>query len=461
LFNQGYFNILCALFRCLTGAFLHFITTGQEMKHPISAIITLLLATLHCNGPVFAYGFPIQNPYEATVVGTPPDFAYKWEKPRKPDTRTLKLNFDKDLAGVPLAKTFGLADLKLLFAKQDKAAPLIFVIAGTGASYESPKVLFLLNTFYQAGYHVITISSPTKPPFMAAASSTNLPGMTNYDAEDIYKVMKHALDVVDDEVEITEKYVTGYSLGGIDSAFVGYLDTQRKEINFDKVLMINPPVNLYTSVSNLDNIIPSYRKKHPDATGQEVFDDVFDRLAAHFKETGAVKFGADTLYDIQKGKYALPLDRVELLIGISFLFSSADLAFTSDALNHTGWIIPADEHYNPMSSDLTYWYKRSLRWHFLTYFDKMIVPWWQEQHPGDTREDIINKVSLYAIEDYLRNNKSVGVMTNSDDIILGPGDVEYLQEVLGDRATIYPYGGHCGNMEYTQNVTDMLDFFKN
>jgi hypothetical protein len=91
----------------------------------------------------------------------------------------------------------------------------------------------------------------------------------------------------------------------------------------------------------------------------------------------------------------------------------------------------------------------------------MVVPWWQEQHPGDTRDDIINKVSLYAIEDYLRNNKSVGVMTNNDDIILGPGDIEFLQNVLGDRATIYPYGGHCGNMEYSQNVTDMLNFFKN
>ena len=431
------------------------------MKHPISAIITLLLATLLLNGPVFAYGFPIQNPYEATVVGTPPDVKYTWEKPRKPEPKLLKINFDKDLSGIPLAKTFGIADLKLLFAQQKEAAPLIFVIAGTGAAYNSPKVMFLMNTFYQAGYHVITISSPTKPPFMAAASSTNLPGLTNYDAEDLYKVMKHVLTLVDDEIEITEKYVTGYSLGGIDSAFVGYLDTQRKEINFDKVLMINPPVNLYTSVSNLDSIIPEYRKKHPEATGKQVFDDVFERLAAHFKHTGNVKFTADTIYDIQKGPHALPLADVELLIGISFQFSSADLAFTSDALNHTGWIIPADQNYSPMSGDLDYWYKRSLRWQFLTYFDKMIVPWWQEQHPGDTRDDIINKVSLYAIEDYLRNNESVGVMTNSDDIILGPGDIEYLQEVLGDRATIYPYGGHCGNMEYTQNVTDMLDFFKN
>ena len=257
---------------------------------------------------------------------------------------------------------------------------------------------------------------------MAAASSTNMPGLTNYDAEDLYRVMKVALEEVKDDIEITKKYVTGYSLGGIGSAFVGYLDTQRKEINFDKVLMINPPVNLYTSVSNLDGIIPAFKKKYPDRTGAELFADVFARLAAFFKENGGrVKFGPETLYDLQKSDQALPIEDVEVLIGISFLFSSADLAFTSDALNHSGWIIPADEHYSPTSSQSTYWYKRSLRWRFLDYFDKMVIPWWQERHPGDTKEDLIQKVSLYAIEDYLRNNPSVGVMTNQDDIILGPG----------------------------------------
>ena len=52
-------------------------------------------------------------------------------------------------------------------------------------------------------------------------------------------------------------------------------------------------------------------------------------------------------------------------------------------------------------------------------------------------------------------------MTNQDDIILGPGDIEYLQATLGDRAKIYPTGGHCGNMDYKDNVVDMLDFFNN
>jgi len=98
-------NILRALAECLRGAFTHFIIMGQEMKHPISAVITLLLVTLQFSGPVFAYGFPIHNPYEATVVGTPPDEVYDWKFPREVKTEILKLNFDKDLAGVPLAKT--------------------------------------------------------------------------------------------------------------------------------------------------------------------------------------------------------------------------------------------------------------------------------------------------------------------------------------------------------------------
>ena len=64
-------------------------------------------------------------------------------------------------------------------------------------------------------------------------------------------------------------------------------------------------------------------------------------------------------------------------------------------------------------------------------------------------------------EDYLRNDDNIGVMHNSDDIILGPGDIEYLQEVMGERAKIFPLGGHCGNMHYRENVAYMLDFFKN
>jgi hypothetical protein len=64
------------------------------------------------------------------------------------------------------------------------------------------------------------------------------------------------------------------------------------------------------------------------------------------------------------------------------------------------------------------------------------------------------------IEDYLRSASKIGLMGNEDDLILSPEDLAFLKDVFGSRAQIYPYGGHCGNMSYRENVAYMLDFFR-
>ena len=44
-------------------------------------------------------------------------------------------------------------------------------------------------------------------------------------------------------------------------------------------------------------------------------------------------------------------------------------------------------------------------------------------------------------------------------LILAPGEIDYFREVFGSRARIYPTGGHCGNIDYQQNVDYMLNLF--
>ncbi|MNP85317.1 hypothetical protein D3C76_1850040 [compost metagenome] len=51
-------------------------------------------------------------------------------------------------------------------------------------------------------------------------------------------------------------------------------------------------------------------------------------------------------------------------------------------------------------------------------------------------------------------------MHNADDLILGPGDLGFLRRTLGDRLTVYPHGGHCGNLNYRVNGDAMLEFFR-
>jgi len=73
---------------------------------------------------------------------------------------------------------------------------------------------------------------------------------------------------------------------------------------------------------------------------------------------------------------------------------------------------------------------------------------------------LVEQVSLYALEDYMRNSPKIGVMHNADDIILGAGDLGFLRRTFGERMTLYPRGGHCGNLTYRVNAHDMLEFFR-
>lgn len=73
---------------------------------------------------------------------------------------------------------------------------------------------------------------------------------------------------------------------------------------------------------------------------------------------------------------------------------------------------------------------------------------------------MIDRMSLRTLEEYLRTSPKFGLIHNEDDIIMLPGEVDYLRQVFGDRARIFPHGGHCGNMSYPDNVAAMTSFFQ-
>ena len=66
--------------------------------------------------------------------------------------------------------------LRVWLSLQDKPAPLVIVIAGTGSDGNSTSQARLRAILYGAGYHVLTMPSPTFPRFIAAASSTGVSG---------------------------------------------------------------------------------------------------------------------------------------------------------------------------------------------------------------------------------------------------------------------------------------------
>lgn len=75
----------------------------------------------------------------------------------------------------------------------------------------------------------------------------------------MYRVMQ-AVRAQHPRLPISEFYLTGYSLGALDAAFVSHLDETRRSFNFKRVLLLNPPVNLYTSINNLDKLVQTQVK---------------------------------------------------------------------------------------------------------------------------------------------------------------------------------------------------------
>lgn len=412
------------------------------------------LCLLLCSSLAKAYEYPFANRYAATVIGTPAEFAEKLPNDIPTRVDAITIFPDRKVPGV----LWNLDRLSYSYQRQEGPAPLIFLVAGTGASFKSGKMQLMQKAFYQAGFNVVSLSSPTHPNFIVAGSTSGVPGHLEEDSADLYNVMKALWQKLQGKMNVTEFYLTGYSLGAAQSAFIARLDEREKAFNFKKVLMINPPVSLYNSVIILDNLLAD-----SIPGGIDHFNEFYQKVIKAFGETYAhgdrVEFNDQFLYETYKYKQPQSDEPLEALIGMSFRISSENMAFTSDVMTKAGYVVSKDvelgrhEHITPYLKVLS-------RLTFLDYFQGVFMPHFKSLNPSVTEAAIIDTMDLHSIEEYLRSSSKIGLIHNEDDIILLPGEIDYLRNVFGSRATIYPHGGHCGNMAYPENVQTMVGFFQ-
>jgi hypothetical protein len=145
------------------------------------------------------------------------------------------------------------------------------------------------------------------------------------------------------------------------------------------------------------------------------------------------------------------------MIAVSFRISSAGMIFVSDVMTHGGYVVPKGRDLRN-SDSLEDYYWTSLHLSFLDYFNEYFVPYFQSRQPGITREQLLEALSLRSIESYLASSAKVRVITNEDDFILDPGEVDYLHRVFGPRLKVYPRGGHLGNLDYRENMAFLIDW---
>lgn len=413
--------------------------------------LCLLLPSAQALAAKDDYQYPFADPYVATVIGTPRELQATPPPAAKINLRERELTVFEDRE-VPAILWYS-RKLRYSIAIQDKEAPLVFLIAGVAAGYRDPQTIFLQRALFQGGFHVVSLSSPSHPNFITAASKSGIPGHLREDAADLYRVMELICRDIHEDVKITGYHLAGYSLGASQAAFIAEMDEDRRQFGFGRVLLINPAVNLQKSMRILDDMI----KKVPG--GEEKFEEFFDKAFLAFSNiyqlNEPVDFTGGFLF--RGGK---PDDKnLIALIGLSFRLAIANMVFTSDVFTNAGYIKPKNLEFSTTDS-LTDYFKVADQVSFSDYFRDIFFPYFKEQTPGLTEQQFVDQLSLKSIEPFLRRSRNVFLAHNADDIILAPGEIDYLRGVFGPRARIYPRGGHCGNLEHKENVAHMLAIFK-
>ena len=417
------------------------------MKKLLSKIILFLILSL----TVFSYNFPIDDPYSATIIGSATMMT-----PGVSENIPLKVYEIqiKDKKEIPDVFWYA-SKFKFSFSKQkNKKAPLIFVLAGTGSDYSAIRVKFMQRIFHDAGYHTIAISSQMSQQFMISASTNAIPGMLIRDNEDIYKAMKLAYNKIKDQVDVTDFYIMGYSLGGTNAAVLSYIDEKEKAFNFKRVFMVNPPVELYDSAVKLDKYLDDYTGGK-SAGIERLLNTTLARVKGGLTSEYA-NIGADTIYEIVKGDILSDTEK-KAYIGLAFRLTSTDLNFISDFITKSHIYTKNPEKVDKFTNMKEY-FKAVNFATFEDYVNKIGFPYYKKYNKDFTIEDLKREASLRVIEDYLRTSPKIAAVTNADELILNEKDIEYLKDVFKDRLIIYPKGGHCGNMFYKENVDVMLKF---
>ena len=395
------------------------------------------------NKPVApSYDYPIQNPYAATVITLPPEMKLDYSELPEPDEKTLTV-----FPGRKIPEGFwydrGLRYSQLL---QRKPAPLVYVIAGTGADHRAEKMRTLGNILYSAGFSVILLPSPTAQNFIINASSNYMVGRPQQSAVDLYRVMQLIDHEVAPHTTITRRLLTGYSLGALDAAFTAKLDDQQHQLNFARVILINPPLSLYSS-SNVINRMLYRGLPHGMDDADGFVKQLLMRLRSTKQSGDALDFNNERLLLDAYEKYKPDDAKLATMIGLSFRLSAASMVFTADVMSRSGYVFPKDREFTT-DTNLMPSMSLSLRTSFVDYFNELYAQRLNGLSPGITKQEMVNEASLTHLNSYLRHNPKFGMITNMDDVILAPGEVEKLADLFGSNAYVFNNGGHVGNLAH-------------
>ena len=391
------------------------------------------------------------NAIMATVMGTPSSQWYKLKKGKAPKVKKFKT-----IKKVPeILRQW--SDYEYGVWTQKNAAPLMILVSGTGSLYNSGLTMYMANVFYDRGYNVIALSSPTTMPYIVSQSKNNYAGYIKDESTHMYELIATAVSREKAEgMKVTKTHIGGYSLGGFQSLLIHELDSEDKKIGIEKSLMLNAPVSILTATQKLDSYL--VENGIYNAEGLEKFlDNIFGKLVYDEKiELSDVDFT-----DVRSAVSKLQLkdSDFEVLTGLLFRFYSANMTFAGEVFSGKDAVgrLSDKKTYKRFDS-VTKEFREGLSVSFDEYSKEILYPYLKKnKYPDLTMEQFIKEFDLRNSQEFIeKNNKNIIFITSKDDILITESDLDYINKTFGNKVII-PYGGHTGILWHKDVANLMID----
>lgn len=322
---------------------------------------------------------------------------------------------------------------------QPRPAPLTYIVPGFGGHRMGNGPIALAEIAFRHGFSVVTVSNPTNWEFMRHGASVTVPGYAPVDARDLHV----ALTAIDRQLEhrlpgrFLSRRLSGISMGAFQILLIAAAERQAKAeglLAFDRYVALNPPVNLEHALGQLDRCYNAPLSFPPNERAA--------RIEGIFAKVLYLSHG-----DLEPDRM-LPFTRVEseFLLGLSFRFDLQCLLLQSQQLHDQGVLRTKRTPLRMAPA-----FREASEYSFMEYVYAFLLPYYAAREPAFALDEagarrFIDRCDLRAVVEELKANPRIRLFANENDFLLRPEDITWLRETLGDRVTLFPAGGHLGNL---------------
>jgi hypothetical protein len=200
-------------------------------------------------------------------------------------------------------------------------------------------------------------------------------------------------------------------------------------LTFDRYVAVNPPVQLAQAQKRLDEMFNAPLAWPAAERRQRMEEAVYKAL-----------YFADNRLDVSGN---IPISRTEsdFLIGLVLRYTLMSVIVDSQQRHNLGVLKVNPDKFVRQDS-----YREIRTINYEEYTDRFVLPYLIKTGRVTNCEQLVAATDLEQSTEFLHNNPKIRVQISEDDFLLTTNDISWFRSTFGTNLTIYPDGGHLGNL---------------